>query len=211
MRPGTRRSFLKLIAMASAAWLGLRATGARALSQMPIWWRSTNMDALTAIHTRRSIRAFTEAPVSDEDVRELLRAAMSAPSAGNEQPWEFVLIQEKATLAKVGEINKYAGFARNAPLAIMTCVNAEREKFPGNGVLDVANCTQNLLLAAHALGLGAVWTGVYPEQDRMQAFKKLLKLPEPVIPLALVVLGHPKGSVAPENRFKEERIHKESW
>jgi nitroreductase len=208
---GTRRTFLKLITTASAAWLVLRATGARALSQAPIWWRSASMDAMTAIHTRRSIRAFTEDPVSDEDARELLRAAMSAPSAGNEQPWEFVLIRDKATLGQVGAINKYAGFARNAPLAIMTCVNTEREKFPGNGVLDVSNCTQNMLLAAHALGLGAVWTGVYPEQDRMQAFKKLLKLPDPVIPLALVVIGRPKGSVAPENRFKEERIHQETW
>jgi nitroreductase len=169
------------------------------------------MSALTAVQTRRSVRLYTDQPVNEGSIKTLLAAGMAAPSAGNEQPWEFVVIRNPGTLAQVGGINKYAAFAKKAPVAILTCVNTEREKFPGNGIVDVAACTQNILLAAHATGLGAVWTGIYPEQDRIEGFRRLLGIPETVIPLALVVIGHPRSTSKREDRFDATRIHDEKW
>jgi nitroreductase len=172
---------------------------------------ASQMNALTAIHTRRSVRAYTAQAVSEESINTLLAAGMAAPSAGNEQPWEFVLIRNPETLAQVGGINKYAAFAKNAPVAILTCVNTEREKFPGNGILDVSACTQNILLAAHAIGLGAVWTGIYPELDRMEGFRRLLGIPATVLPLALVLIGYPRSIPEPADRFDPSRVHTEKW
>ncbi|MDR1489192.1 MAG: nitroreductase family protein [Desulfovibrio sp.] len=169
------------------------------------------MNALTAIQTRRSIRHYTEQAVDDEIINTLLTAGMAAPSAGNEQPWEFVVIRDRETLARIGGINKYATFAKNAPVALLTCVNTEREKFPGNGILDVSACTQNILLAAHVIGLGAVWTGIYPERDRIEGFRRLLDIPETILPLALVVLGYPRSKAAATERFDASRIHTEKW
>lgn len=166
---------------------------------------------LSLLAQRRSVRSFTDAPVSDEEVQAMLAAAMSAPSAGNEQPWEFIVVRSKETLEKAGSVNPYAGFAKSAPLAILTCVNQAHEKHAGYGVLDVAACTENLLLAAHALGLGAVWTGIYPMEDRILKFRSLLALPETVLPIAFVVIGHPKATPEPANRFNPQRIHAEKW
>lgn len=166
---------------------------------------------LELMATRRSVRAYTGEPVTDEQVHALLAAAMSAPSAGNEQPWEFVVIRSRETLVEITKINPYASFAPEAPLAILTCVNKEHEKFADYGVLDVAACTQNLLLAAHGMGLGAVWAGIYPMQDRIDGFRALLGLPQTVIPLGLVLIGHPKHLPGPVNRFRPERIHLETW
>lgn len=199
----SRRTFLHGGA-ATALTLAVAPQAAHATS-------TTGMDAMTAILTRRSVRAYTEAPVSQEHIEALLRAAMAAPSAGNEQPWEFVVITDKAKLREIPKVNRFAGMAKNAPLAILTCVSTEREKHPGNGVLDVSAATQNILLAAHALGLGAVWTGVYPEKDRMDGFRQIFALPENIMPLALVVIGQPKAKPEKVDRFLPERVHRNLW
>lgn len=207
MQVTTRRDFL-VGATLTAGLAALPATQAAAgAANQP----NTDMDTMTALLTRRIVRAYTGEPVSEGHITALLRAAMAAPSAVNEQAWEFVVITDKKILAAIPTVNKYASMAKSAPLAIMTCVNTKREKLAGYGVLDVAAATQNILLAAHALGLGAVWTGVYPEKDRMAAFQQLLQLPEHVFPLALVVVGHPRARLEKVDRFLPERIHSNSW
>ncbi|MCG8529052.1 MAG: nitroreductase family protein [Desulfovibrionales bacterium] len=169
------------------------------------------MDAMTAIHTRRSVRKFTAEDVTDEQVRTLLAAAMAAPSAGNEQPWEFVVVRDRETLGQVKKISKYAGYAAKSPVSILVCANLDYDKYDGYWIEDVSAATQNILLAAHANGLGAVWTGCYPDKERIKGFRKLFKLPSKVVPVALVVLGHPAKTPAPKNRFKEDRIHQNEW
>ncbi len=169
------------------------------------------MDVIEAIHTRRSIRKFQQKPVPDDLVHDLLAAAMSAPSAGNQQPWHFLVITDPQTLGKVPAINPYAAMAKGAPLGILICGDLELEKYPGYWVQDCSAAVQNLLLAAHGKGLGAVWTGIYPLNDRVEGFKKLCHLPEKVIPLALVVIGYPAQTLSAEDRFRADRVHRNNW
>jgi nitroreductase len=169
------------------------------------------MDTLEAIHTRRSIRQYQELPVSEELLKELLSAAMAAPSARNQQPWEFIVITEKDLLQKIPGVNPNADMAAEAPLAILVCGNLKIETSPGYWVIDCAAATQNLLLAAHALGLGAVWTGTYPNEDRMDGYTELFDLPEYILPHSLVVLGYPQEQPINQDRFREDRIHYNGW
>ncbi len=169
------------------------------------------METLKTIHTRRSIRAFTRQPIAQEAITQILEAAMAAPSAGNQQPWEFIVINDPQILKEVPKINPYAEMAPNAPAAILVCGNLESERFAGYWVIDCSAAIQNMLLAAHALGLGAVWTGIYPMEDRIAAFRTLVGCPQQVIPHSLVVFGYPAQELAPQNRFKPERIHQNTW
>jgi nitroreductase len=198
------------MALKAAAALPLALAGA-ALAAPGAAPLAGEMDPLTAILTRRSVRAYTERPVAEDTLRAVLRAGMSAPSAGNEQPWVFVVIRDKAALARAGEINPYAAMAAKAPLAVLVCGDTTLDRYGGFWPLDCAACTQNMLLAAHALGLGAVWTGIWPLPERIDGFRTLAGLPSFIIPLALVVLGHPAERPGPEDRFKEDRIHQERW
>jgi nitroreductase len=169
------------------------------------------MDVMEAIHTRRSIRKFEQKPVPDDLVHDLLVAAMSAPSAGNQQPWHFVVITNPQILGEVPGINPHAAMAKGAPLGILICGDLALERYPGYWVQDCSAAVQNLLLAAHGRGLGAVWTGIYPLNDRVEGFKKLCHLPAKVIPLALVVIGYPAQVLSAEDRFRADRVHRNSW
>ncbi|WP_045215010.1 nitroreductase family protein [Desulfonatronovibrio magnus] len=169
------------------------------------------MDVIQAIMTRRSIRKYQDKPVSDEKVKNVLEAAMMAPSAGNAQPWQFIIVRDKQALTAIKEINPYAGMAENAPLGILVCGDLSLEKFPGYWVQDCSAAVQNMLLASHGLGLGAVWTGIHPIKQREQGFSKLFDLPEHVVPLAYIVIGYPDQSPKSESRFKPERVHTEKW
>jgi len=169
------------------------------------------MDALEAIHTRRSIRKYQDKPVPEEVVEKLLAAAMSAPSARNQQPWQFVVLSDRQLLTQVPQIMPNAPMVARAPLAILVCGDLALEKSPGYWVVDCAAATQNLLLAAHALALGAVWCGVYPRQERMDGLRRLLHLPENVIAHSLVALGYPAEQPAPADRYRRERIHYNHW
>ena len=169
------------------------------------------MDTIEAIHTRRSIREYLDKPIPEELVNKLLAAAMAAPSARNQQPWEFIVITKKSLLEKIPTINPYTQMALNAPLAILVCGDLKAETAPGYWVIDCAAATQNLLLCAHALGLGAVWTGTYPNEDRMDGYNKLFGLPEYVVPHSLIVLGYPAQQPPSADRFKSERIHHNGW
>jgi nitroreductase len=173
------------------------------------------MDCLEAIKTRRSIRKFKTEPVPEEILEQILEAAMFAPSAGNEQPWQFVVLDQREMLDEAARINPNAAMAKKAPLAVMVCGDLSLEKHPGNWALECSASTQNLLLAAHALGLGAVWTGILAKKDRVAAFQKLCKLPDNVIPLGLMVMGYPDQTPAQPQRYLPERVHRnrfgKSW
>lgn len=199
-----RRGLLRLLALA----LPLAFLPAEARAKTPA---AGPMGALEAIKTRRSVRKYTSEPLAEETLREVLRCGMQAPSACNEQPWQFIVIRDRKILARAGDINPYAGFAKDAPVAVLVCGDSRLEKCEGYWAQDCSNCAMNMLLAAHALGLGAVWTGIYPLPDRVEGFRKLCGLPAEVTPLALLVLGHPAERPKPEDRFNPERIHADRW
>ena len=169
------------------------------------------MDAMDAILSRRSIRKYTEQPVSDEIVKELLEAAMSAPSAGNEQPWHFVVIKEREILDEIPAFHPYSQMLRHAPVAILVCGDETLEKYQGYWVQDCSAATQNILLAAQAKGLGAVWLGVYPIEDRVANLRKLLGIPEHVIPFSLISIGYPAEQKPRSARYDDSRIHHNQW
>ncbi|NYT03475.1 MAG: nitroreductase family protein [Candidatus Methanofastidiosa archaeon] len=169
------------------------------------------MEALDAIRTRRSVRKFTDKLIPKEMIDKLLEAAMSAPSAGNQQPWHFVVIDDKNILNEVPKVSLYAPMAKEAAAAIVICGDPSLEKYPGFWVQDCSAATQNILLAAHALGLGAVWSGIYPLEDRASGFRKLLGIPENIVPLSIVIMGYPVEIPKPVTRFKEERVKYNKW
>lgn len=169
------------------------------------------MEALEAIFLRRSIRDYTEEKVSEADIKTLLDAAMAAPSAGNAQPWRFVVIDDRALLGRIGEINQYAAMAARAPLAIMVCADPSSEKYPGFWVQDCSAAIENLLVAATALGLGAVWTGLYPMEGRLPLARQIFGLPGHIMPLAIIVIGHPAAKPEPKSRFDPAKVHRNRW
>lgn len=169
------------------------------------------MDAFEAIYGRRSIRSFTDDEVSDDDVESVLRAAMAAPSAGNQQPWHFIVIDDRAVLDAVPEFHPYSTMLHEAPLAIVVCGDKREEKHEGFWVQDCSAAVENLLIAAHARGLGAVWLGVYPAKGRVRGARDLLDLPDAVVPLAIVAVGHPAEEKGSMDRYDPDRIHHNRW
>lgn len=163
------------------------------------------------ILSRRSIRQYTSQPVSDELIKEILKAAMAAPSAGNEQPWHFIVIKERAILDEIPKFHQYAQMVKKASVAVLVCGDPGLERYKGYWVQDCSAATENMLLAAHAKGLGAVWCGVYPTEERVIAFRRLLGIPEEIIPFSLVPLGYPAEKKEPANRYNEERVHYNKW
>ncbi|MDQ7784453.1 MAG: nitroreductase family protein [Desulfomonilaceae bacterium] len=168
------------------------------------------MDAMQAILTRRSIRKYTSEPVSDEQVTELLKAAMSAPTAGN-QPWHFVVVRDRAALDSITRFHPHAEMLKQASVAISISGDPTVETLKGRWLLDCAAATENILIAANALDLGACWVGIYPVEERIKALRNLLGIPEHVIPLSMVSLGHPGEKKDPPDRFRPERIHYDTW
>lgn len=169
------------------------------------------MDAMQAILSRRSIRKYTSQPVSEATVEELLQAAMAAPSAGNQQPWHYVVIRDQQILAQIPRVHPYSSMVPSAQLAILVCGDLQREKHAGYWVQDCSAATQNLLLAAHAKGLGAVWLGVYPREDRVAGLRKMLELPQHAMPLALIAIGYPAEVKPPAERYDPSRVHQDGW
>ena len=169
------------------------------------------MDTYETIMTRRSVRKFTSGEVGDDLVEKLLRAAMQAPSANNGQPWHFIVIRDRAILDEIPIFHPFAQMVKQAPLAILVCADTRDARSPDYWVLDCSAATENLLLAAHALDLGAVWLGIHPRQERMEKIIPLVKLPEGVKPLALVAIGIPAEHHPFADRFKPERIHHDTW
>lgn len=170
--------------------------------------------AVNNIMTRTSIRAYQDKPVDEKTLEVLLRAAMAAPTAKNKQPWKFVVIKDKSMLQQIADSMSTMKMAAYAPLAIVVCGDLN-EALPGEGqaywVQDASAATENLLLAAHALGLGAVWCGVYPKSDRVAFISRLLELPEGVVPLNVIPVGYPAESPAPKDKWKPEKVYYDKW
>lgn len=169
------------------------------------------MELWEAILTRRSIRKFTSQIVSRELIEKILVAGMQAPSARNKQPWHFVVIQKREMLDKISEVHPYAYMLKEAPLGIVICGDKNIEETIDYIVQDCSAATQNMLLVAHNFGLGAVWLGIYPRDQRVKALKELLNLPENIIPIAMIAVGYPNEVKSPENRYNPERVHYETW
>ena len=169
------------------------------------------MDAYEAIMTRRSIRRYAPKQVPDRLVEDLLQAGAAAPSAGNEQPWHFVVITELKLLDEVPKFHRYAQMLKEAPLAILVCGDMTLERHEGYWVQDCAAATQNILLAAHAKGLGAVWLGIYPREHRVSGMRQLLNIPEHVTPFALISIGYPAEEKPPAQRYDTTRVHRNRW
>lgn len=170
------------------------------------------MNTLEAIRTRRSIRVYQpNQPIPAEVMKEVLTAAMYAPSAGNQQPWQFVIIDDPAILQKIPTIHPHAEMAKQAPAAVLVCGDKRLEKYAGYWVQDCSAAIQNLMLAAHEQGVGTVWTGIHPNESRVKDFQQTFHLPKEVIPLALVVMGYPVEKPGMPERYREERVHHNKW
>ena len=166
---------------------------------------------MDAVLRRRSIRKYTGEPVSDDQVRRLLEAAMAAPSAGDERPWHFVVIRDPQLRDGVQAIHPYAHMVPQADLAILVCGDETLEQHKGYWVQDCSAATENLLVEAVEQGLGAVWLGIHPIADRVEGFRRLLGIPKHVIPFALVAVGHPAEQKPPADRYDPRRVHRDRW
>ena len=166
---------------------------------------------MKAILTRRSIRKYKPQAVPDEIITELLTAAMSAPSAGNEQPWEFVVINDRKLLDRIPEFHPYATMLKEAPVAILVCGDLKREKHKGYWVQDCSAATENILIAVEEKKLGAVWLGIYPREERVAGLRKLLGIPESIVPFSLIAIGYPAEVKEPADRFDPVRVHQNRW
>jgi len=170
---------------------------------------SIKLDAMKAILGRRSIRKFTGETIPDTDIKKCLEAAMAAPSACNQQPWHFVVAKDKKTHEKVMEIQPYTKMLEQASVAVFVCADPDLQTCPGFWVQDITAATENLLLAVHAMGYGATWCGLYPDDDRVWKIKELLGLPKQVMPLNVIAIGVPDEEKPPSERYNEERVHYE--
>lgn len=191
------------------------------LAALLTWWLASGTQAaagtsaagersaLDVIMTRTSVRAYRDCPVGSDTVELLLRAAMAAPSAMNRQPWAFVVVDDKALLQKFADSLQYAKMAASAPLAVVVCADLTRN--PGASgdwwVMDASAASENLLLAAHAVGLGAVWTGVY----RVKAVRSILGLPGSVVPLNVIPVGYPAENPEPKQKWNPGNILRNGW
>ena len=176
--------------------------------------KSMENQAINNIVTRVSVREFTGEKISDEQIDTLLRAAMAAPSAINKQPWAFIVVTDESIIAQLGEALPYSRCNNHPAIAVIPCgdlsktIEGEMADFWIN---DVSAATENLLLAAHAMGLGAVWTGLHPNMKRAGMVQEMLGLPEHIIPLCVVPVGVPAEQPEVKDKYKPENIHYNGW
>jgi nitroreductase/flavin reductase (DIM6/NTAB) family NADH-FMN oxidoreductase RutF len=175
---------------------------------------SAETAVLDNIMTRTSVRAYQDRPIEDEKVEKMLQAAMAAPTAANKQPWKFIIIKDKNTLKTIADHFHTMTMAAQAPMAIVVCgdmsLTLDRDG-RDYWIEDTSAATENLLLAAHSMGLGAVWCGIYPQMERVKYLSELLKLPEDIVPLNVIPVGYPAEDPAPKDKWKPESVHYESW
>ena len=170
-------------------------------------------DRLEFIFGRRSIRLYSPEAVSEAMVQKLLEAAMAAPSAAAKDPWRFVVVRNRQTLADIVAALPNGQMLAGAALGIAVCgeLPAAHDQQLSYLLQDCSAAIENLLLAAHILGLGACWLGVHPREQRMNALKKILSLPPSVIPVACIAIGHPAETKQPRTRFNQDYVHSEKW
>lgn len=173
------------------------------------------METLKAMATRKSVRSFTSEGITFEDIKKILTAGMSGPSCMNRRMWSFVVIRNKELLGKMSVANGlYAAPLRGAALGILICGDLERAlpDAPEYWVIDASIATQNMVLAAQDLGIGSVWLGCWPCEDRVQEVRELMKLPENIVPHSILALGYPQN---PDNEerdlYESDRVHFDEW
>lgn len=164
--------------------------------------------ALDNIFARKSVRTYLNKGVEEEKIDLMLRAGMAAPSGKDQRPWEFIVVTERASLDSMAAALPYAKMLTEARYAIVVCGDSTRSSY---WYLDCSAATQNILLAAESLGLGAVWTAAYPYEDRMQVVRKYTALPENILPLCVIPFGYPATQQQPKQKYDEKKIHYEKW
>lgn len=170
------------------------------------------MELYEGLITRRSVRKYTGEKISCDTVNKIVAAGMNAPSATNTQPWHFIVIDDKSIFEKIMAFHPYAPMLSQASHAIAVCGDENLQHAPGYYVMDCSAATENILLAAHAEGLGAVWLGIHPKADRIEALSALLMTPPHVKPMALVALGVPASKSEPAAmRYEEGKIRYNRW
>ncbi|TRX66275.1 nitroreductase family protein [Carboxylicivirga sp. M1479] len=173
-----------------------------------------NNPTLASIHNRKSVRHYTNQKVSAEVLTTLVKAGMAAPTAADKRPWAFVVIEERNVLDSLSTLSPYTKMLEQATAAIVVCGDMDKAL---DGVArdywiqDCSAATQNILLAAESMGLGAVWTGVYPIEKRVVEVRNVIEAPESIIPLNVIVLGYPTGEDKPKNKWDESKLHWEKW
>lgn len=169
------------------------------------------MDTLKAILERRSARAFLDRKVEPELVEKLLEAAARAPSSEGAEPWHFVVVDDRAALDRIGRLVPTAEMALKAPMGIAVCADPTADRATDFWVQDCAAATENILLAAHALRLGAVWTGIHPARDRVLRFRQVLELPTEIVPVSFILVGYASRRVEPREASLDGRVHRNVW
>ena len=170
---------------------------------------TTVNETIKTIHQRKSVRNFTNKEVSKEQLETVVRAGMAAPTAINAQPWQFLVVTDKEIKAKYAEGNRQAEMINKSSALIVVCgdMTIGNERSRAYWDQDCSAATENILLAVESLGLGAVWTGVYPIEDRIKTVKERFGLPENVTPLCVILVGYPEGTDQPKDKWKPERLH----
>ena len=159
------------------------------------------------IFKRRSVRDFSEKEVESEKIEQLLKAAMTAPTAANQREWEFIVVTDKTLIEKLSTSTPYSKPVAKAPLAIVMLSNFKNTIFPDCWQQDLGACTQNILLEAVHLGLGGVWLAVAPSEDRMKTVSDIFSLPEDVKPFSIIALGYPREGIIPKERYEPNKVH----
>lgn len=169
------------------------------------------MNILDAINSRRSIRKYTNEPLSDKQLKTVLKAGFQAPSAHNRNPIEYIVLRDREILEAITKFHPYTKMLPQAGCGIVVCGDKSKQEREGFLVSDCSASIQNMLLAAHGIGLGGVWCGIYPVAELMEPLSKLLKLPENIIPIGIVTVGVPDEEKKVLDKFNEENIHYNSW
>jgi nitroreductase len=169
------------------------------------------MEALEALKTRRSIRKYENRSISDDRIKEILSCAMFAPSAFDYQPWHFLVINKKEIFNDILKVATHAEMIKEASHVIIICGDKKLEENDGLLIQDISAATENLLLAAHSIGLGSVWVGIYPFDEIVQGIKKLFNIPDNIIPVSMAVLGYANEKPEQPERYKQDRIHLNNW
>ncbi|RCK77664.1 MAG: Nitroreductase family protein [Ignavibacteriae bacterium] len=166
---------------------------------------------MNPIFERRSIRRYTEKIVDDNQIKQLLKAGMCAPSARNARPWHFIVVKDKENLKMLSQTHQYAYMIKDASVAIVVCGDLRVQSYRDYWVLDCSAATENILLEAVQLGLGAVWVAVYPRDERIRYVRNVLSIPTDVIPLCIIPVGYPAETPEQKERYDDSKIHYEKW
>jgi len=175
---------------------------------------STKQEAiLSVIHNRKSVRNYTDKPVSKEDLTTIIKAGMAAPTGFDARPWQFIAITDRNTMLELRKELVYAKGLDGSPAAIVVCgdMNKADKRAPEFWITDASAATQNILLATEGMGLGGVWCTLYPGKERMDHARKVLNLPDHIMPLCVIPLGYPTGIEKPKDKFDPNNIHWENW